>query len=136
MDETVETDAATMVRDFYAKLLNEKTFSQALAMMAPDFIVSSPPSLPWGGVHHGVDGFMTMVHHLMSLATLGDDGEMEFIEGGDQVVVRSKRGRLTSIASGTQVSTSIVEIVQVHAGKLVELDIYYKDPGAVAAIFS
>jgi uncharacterized protein len=136
MEETVETDAAIVVRDFYAKLLNEKTFSQALAMMAPDFVVSSPPGLPWGGTYHGVDGFMTMVRHLMSLASIGDEGDMEFIEAGDHVVGRSRTGRITSIADGAHVSTPIVEIVRVHAGKLVEMDIYYKDPGAVAAIFS
>jgi ketosteroid isomerase-like protein len=48
------------------------------------------------------------------------------------------RFRLTFIsrASGKSVQTRLVEIYTVRGGRIAELDVYYKDPSAVAALLA
>jgi uncharacterized protein len=35
-----------------------------MAMFAPDLVVHKPPFLPWGGTHHGRDGFTALFGRL------------------------------------------------------------------------
>jgi hypothetical protein len=58
---------------------------------------------------------------------------MQFFDAGDFVVVKAT-GRFTSHASGQSAVTELVELFTVRDGKLIDMDIYYKDPGAVAAL--
>jgi ketosteroid isomerase-like protein len=132
MTQTVTGEAMAVVRDFYAKFADRETFPQALALFDDDnFVMSSPPGLPWGGEYRGRNGFLKLAKHLTSLVTPGTEGELEFIDGGDWVIVRAVGGSFTSVASGESVHTPVIELWKVRDAKIVELDVYYKDPAAV-----
>jgi len=136
MSEVVDSDAMSVVRDFYAKLMDEATFAEALGLMDENIVVSSPPTLPWGGVYYGIDGFTTMVGGLLERVIPENGGAMEYIDGGDHVICRAKEGKFTGVASGESVRTAIVEMLEVKDGKIVAFDIYYKDPVVVTALAS
>jgi ketosteroid isomerase-like protein len=55
---------------------------------------------------------------------------------GDDVVAARFRLRFISRASGESVEMGLVEIYTVRDGRIAELDVYYKDPAAVAAILA
>jgi uncharacterized protein len=74
--------------------------------------------LPYSGEYHGPQGFFD----LLAKTTEG----VEFTLGPDpQCLWR---------ASGKSVEMRLVEVYTVRDGLIVKLDVYYKDPSAVAAL--
>jgi ketosteroid isomerase-like protein len=55
---------------------------------------------------------------------------------GDHAVAARFRLTFISRASGKSVQTRLVEIYTVRGGRIAELDVYYKDPSAVAALLA
>jgi ketosteroid isomerase-like protein len=133
MTEAVSKTAVDVVRDWYANLAAEETFPAALEALDETFVVHSPAELPWGGEYHGPDGFVELITTITSTVTLGMQGEMQLLDAGDKVIVTAM-GTFTSPSSGKTAVTPLVEVFQVRDGKLTDMDIYYKDPGAVSAV--
>jgi ketosteroid isomerase-like protein len=133
MSETVPTSDVAVVRGFYDKLSSEETFPEALALLDEDFVVHSPPGLPWGGEYRGQSGFIDLITRITNMLAIGNEVPMQFLDAGDLVVVKAT-GRYTSHATGKSAVTPIVELFTVRDGKLIDMDIYYKDPEAVFAL--
>jgi ketosteroid isomerase-like protein len=54
----------------------------------------------------------------------------------DDTVVSRFRLAFTARTSGESVEMDLVELYKVHDGLIVDLDVYYKDPSAVAALLT
>lgn len=133
MSDTTSTSGVTVVRTFYEKLGAEDTFPEALGLLHEDFVVHSPRALPWGGEYRGQEGFIDLLTRITSMLDVGNEVPMQFFDAGDCVVMKGM-GRFTSHSSGQSAVVQIVELFTVRDGKLVDMDIYYKDPGAVTAL--
>ena len=133
MGDTLPQEAVAVVREFYEKLLGEGTLPQALGLLHDDFVLHSPPGLPYGGEYHGPNGLMELRTRLRGMVSPGLIGELEFLDAGDRVVVHAT-GRFTSVASGQSAIMDVAELFTVRNGQIIDMDIYYKDPAAVAAL--
>jgi uncharacterized protein len=127
-------DAQTTVGRFMLAIVEER-FDDARGMLHDDFVVYEAGGLPYSGEYRGSQGFFEL------LATMNEGLELtlgptpQYLLADDTVAVRS-RLKFTGRASHQSVEMSLVEIYTVRDGLIVELDVYYKDPSAVAALLA
>jgi ketosteroid isomerase-like protein len=121
-----------VVRRFLDLILEGK-LEEALGCLHEDFVIRSPPELPYGGDHHGPAGFGELVAGLVAIAVPEQIGAPEIRDAGDCVVLRAP-SRFTSHTTGESVEITVVELYFVRDGQIVEMDVYYKDPAAVARL--
>lgn len=97
----------------------------ALGAIHPDCVVREAAGLPFGGHWKGPDGFGQL------LGTMAKDFEVvvegyELFDAGE-VVVGRLRATFRSQATGASVALSIVELYTIRDGRIVDVDVYYKD---------
>jgi hypothetical protein len=126
------TDRIAIVRGFLDLLLAGR-FDDAAQYLDADLVVRSPPALPYGGEDHGPTGLADYVERLFGFVGAEQLGEPELRDAGDCVVLRAG-SRFTAHATGRSADTVVTELYFVRDGRITEMDIYYKDPGAVAAL--
>jgi ketosteroid isomerase-like protein len=135
MSTTTAEGGLATVRRFY-DLVGEGRVEDATALMHDELVIHEPAELPFGGEYHGPAGFGDIMQRIVRLAEPEVPGPIEYFEtAGGPVVVRFT-GRFSSRRSGRSVDVEIVELFTVRDGKIVDLDIYYKTPGAVAALLA
>ena len=69
-----------------------------------------------------------------AVAELGSD-RVEVLDASNPIVVRLV-SRITSRRTGEAVVVDVVELYRVRDGRIAEMDIYYKTPSAVAALWA
>jgi ketosteroid isomerase-like protein len=119
----------------FSKALGEKDLDRACALLHHDLVVHEAGGLPYSGEYHGPQGFREL------LATM--DESLQLTAGpitrdclSDDTVVSRFRLTFTARTSGESVEMDLVELYKVHDGLIVDLDVYYKDPSAVAALLA
>jgi ketosteroid isomerase-like protein len=132
MDATATIGAGEIVRRFYT-LLGEGKVDEVLELLDDDAVVRESADLPYGGDYHGKTGFQELLARMMELVEPMNVTDIEYLEAGDKVVLRM-RARFTGRVSGRSAETDIVEVVTVRDGKLLETDVYYRDPSGVAGV--
>jgi hypothetical protein len=134
MDTTATTPTSETVLGFYG-LLAEGKVDDALSLLDDDALVHEPAALPYGGEYRGKPGFGRLLAAMGAAVQAENVGEIRRLEAGETVVLRM-RARFTGRASGQVAETDVAEVVTVRDGKILEIDVYYRDPGAVAAVAS
>lgn len=132
MDTTTTEGPLATVNRFY-ELIPAGRLDEVAALLHDDLVIREPAGLPYGGDYHGPAGFADIMGRIVAALEIGVAGPVDVREAGDCVLVRFV-GRFASRSSGASVETDIVELFTVHDSKITELDVYYKDPGAVAAL--
>jgi uncharacterized protein len=119
----------------FSKALGDKDLERACALLHDDLVVHEAGGLPYSGEYHGPQGFRDL------LARMNES--MELVPGPvtrdclpDDTVVSRFRLTFTARTSGESVEMGLVELYKVRDGLIVELDVYYKDPSAVAALLT
>jgi ketosteroid isomerase-like protein len=128
-----ETNVSTVRRFIAAAGADNR--DERRALMHDDFVVHQAGGLPFSGDYHGARGFFDLRTKMDELLTLAA-GPISFDPLGDDAVAARFRLTFTSRESGNSVEMGLVEIYTVRAGRIVELDVYYKDPAAVAALLA
>jgi ketosteroid isomerase-like protein len=125
-------DALAIVERFMTAIVEER-LDDARGLLHDEFVAYEAGGLPYSGEYHGPQGFFD----LLAKMTEGMDFTLgpapQCLLAGNSVAVRS-RVTFTSRASGNSVDMRLVEVYTVRDGLIVELDVYYKDPSAVAAL--
>lgn len=104
----------------------------ALALVHPDVVVDEPPELPFGGRFMGHDGFRLLVALIGEHANASWQGfEVSSTSTG---AVAWMELRFTGRRTGRSVVTTVVERYEVVDDLLHRVDVYYKDPRAVASL--
>jgi uncharacterized protein len=119
----------------FSKALGDKDLDRACALLHHDLIVHEAGGLPYGGEYHGPQGFrelMTKMNDCMELTA----GPVTRDALSDNTVVSRFRLAFTERTSGGGVEMDLVELYKVRDGLIVDLDVYYKDPAAVAALLA
>lgn len=103
-----------------------------LAIVAEDGVIDVPPSLPYGGLHLGHEGFREALAGFGAAWREVQTHDLVFAVAGDLVVALS---RMTAVAapSGRPVEMRIAETFRVVGGKIAEVQPYYFDTAALAA---
>lgn len=102
-------------------------------LLAEDFVIIEPQSLPYGGHHHGVDGYVALMDKIGALFELTFDPEGFHTLGGDLVVLRMNV-TFTVRSSGRSLRLPVVEFLTVHMGRIVRSEVFLFDTAALLAI--
>ncbi len=86
----------------------------------------------YSGDYVGAEGFSTPIAKILPVLDLTPSPEMQYLVDGDNVVIYY-RLTFTAHASGMSIEMSVAEVFTVRDGLITELDVYYKNPSAVAA---
>jgi ketosteroid isomerase-like protein len=104
----------------------------AQEFMHEGLVVHEPPGLPYTGDWSGRDGFATLLRRLNSLFSV-DLRAFHLVEAADRVVLCAD-AVFTCRATGRALPMPIVEVYRLEDGKIIDIDVFYKDPAAVAAL--
>lgn len=106
--------------------------SACAAMLDDANVFSEAASLPFGGDYVGVDGFRRMLGAVSrEFRVLLEPPE---IAGTDDWVAVVVHGTFTSRRTGRSMPVECVDIYRLRNGKIVRVDVHYKEPGALAEL--
>ena len=131
--DTAARSLAT-VRRFMAATGAERR-NERRSLLHDDFVVHEAGGLPFSGDYHGSQGFFELLDRMNDLLEL-KAGPITIDPLGNDAVAARFRLTFTSRASGKSVQMALVEIYTLRDGRIAELDVYYKDPAAVAALLA
>jgi ketosteroid isomerase-like protein len=134
MSATTEQGGMATVRRWRETLM-AGDLDAAAALMHEDCVVHAPAALPYGGEYRGAAELFAMMAHEHELFEASLVSPVEYLDGAEVVVIRFV-GRFEARSTGEFVDAAIVQLYYVRGGKLAELDVYYKDPAAVAALIA
>jgi ketosteroid isomerase-like protein len=117
------------------KAIVEERFDEARSLLHDEFVVHEAGGLPYSGEYRGAQGFFELLAKMNDGLELTLGPTPQYLVADDTVAVRS-RLKFTGRASGASVEMSLVEVYTVRDGLIVELDVYYKNPSAVAALLA
>lgn len=133
VSETAEATLTT-VREFIAAAGVEHQDTRR-RLLHDDFVVHEAGGLPFSGDYHGSRGFFELLDKINDVLKLtASPITVDLI--GDNAAAARFQLTFTSRASGRGVQMKLVEIYTVRDGQIAELDVYYKDPAAVAALLT
>ena len=92
-------------------------------VLAEDFVIIDPQSLPFGGHHHGVDGYITLMVKIGALFELAFEPEGFHAIGSGLVVLRMNV-MFTARNSGRKVRLPVVEFLIVQMGRLARSEVF------------
>jgi uncharacterized protein len=127
-------DALATVERFMNAIVEER-LDDARGVLHDEFVAYEAGGVPYSGEYHGPQGFFDLLAKMTEGMEFTPGPAPQCLLAGDSVAVRS-RVMFTSRASGKSVDMRLVEVYTVRDGLIVELDVYYKDPSAVAALLA
>ncbi|BCO39255.1 nuclear transport factor 2 family protein [Mycobacterium timonense] len=95
-------------------------------------VFSEAASLPFGGDYVGVEGFRRMLGAVSREFRVALDPPE--IAGTDDWVAVVVRGTFTSRRTGRSMPIECVDVYRLRNGKIVRVDVHYKEPGALAEL--
>jgi ketosteroid isomerase-like protein len=104
-------------------------------LLHEDFVVSSAGGLPFSGEYRGPRGFFDLMGKMNEVLDL-TPGPITLHPLGRDAVVASFRLTFTARSSGKYVEMDLVEIYTLRDELIIKLDVYYKDPSAVASLIA
>jgi ketosteroid isomerase-like protein len=130
----VSTEGLVTVRRF-SRALGDRDLTKVASLLHRDLIVHTAGGLPYSGDYYGPQGFLELFAAMTQVMELTPGPPCQ--QSLDEQTVASRfRLRFVARASGKQAEMDLVEIYQVSDGQIVDLDVYYKDPSAVAALLA
>jgi ketosteroid isomerase-like protein len=123
-----------IVRRFVAAAGAERLHERQ-SLMHDDFVVHEAGGLPFSGDYYGPQGFSELLDRMHDVLQL-EAGPVIIDALGEDAVASRFRLSFTARASGESVEMALVEIYTVRDERVAELDVYYKDPSAVAALLA
>ena len=109
--------------------------NERCSLLHDEFVVHEAGGLPFSGDYHGSQGFFELLDRMNDLLEL-NAGPITIDPLGNDAVAARFRLTFISRTSGKSMQMGLVEIYTVRDGRIAELDVYYKDPAAVAALLA
>jgi ketosteroid isomerase-like protein len=103
-------------------------------LVSPECVVHEPAELPYGGDYVGPEGLLEMFGAINQVLEFSVDGEPLLLEVGDGRVVVRMVAVFAARQSGRTTSFPIAEIYTISGGQIVDIDVFYKEPGAIRAL--
>ena len=116
--------------------VEERDVAGVLAAYDPEIVIRDAASLPYGGIHLGLQGAKQHVeraaqtwNHLQPEAARKMNGV--FLDAGDYVVVLWRLKGLEA-SSGRTLDSPVVSVYKMRDGKIIESQMFYSDTVAIA----
>jgi ketosteroid isomerase-like protein len=103
------------------------------ALLDDRVVVHTAKGLPYSGEYRSPEEFFALLSAMRELLVL-TPGPISHHTLTDEVVAAIFNLTFTARTSGDSVESRVVELYTVREGRIVDLDVYYKDPSAVAAL--
>jgi hypothetical protein len=129
MDLAADSELLTVVHDFVAAF-DEGRIADATAFIADDCEIFEAPSLPYGGVWKGKDGFVAVTAGILDTWEF-QGGEWENVSIGKSSVTLAGTQNMTSRATGRECHLGVVEIYYVRGSEIVGINVFYQDTVAI-----
>jgi hypothetical protein len=128
----MERLAATWAPDAMGKPATARSWAEVLD---PDVVLVEPQSLPYGGVHHGIDAFYEVQAGMRELWEQRIEGAEYWQCAPDRVTLRIVI-RWTARASGRSVVLPMIDLIQfgradVNGGKIIGVEAFIVDTAAL-----
>jgi ketosteroid isomerase-like protein len=121
--------SAELVGRFLAAATQER-WHELPALLQPDFEIVEPDSLPYGGTHAGVDGYVALMQQIGALFELRFEPGPIAAAGDDRVVLRMQVA-FTARTTGRSVTQRVVELFAVRDGRLARSEVFLEDTAAL-----
>jgi ketosteroid isomerase-like protein len=130
----VSQTSLDIVRRF-SEALHRKHMKEARAFLHDDVVVHEAGGLPYSGDYHGPQGFFDLLATMNETLELNPGHTSRDVLSDNTVVCRF-RLTFTARASGKNTEMSLIELYRISQGRIIELDVFYKNPSAVAALLT
>lgn len=127
-------DALAIVQRFGAAL-RERDLAEVRRLLHRDCVVDAAGGLPYSGRYHGARGFLDLFAAMTEVLWL-KPGPLCQQSLDEKTVVSRFRLEFTLRNSDRSIAMDLVEIYSVSDGQIIGLDVYYKDPSALAALLT
>lgn len=111
--------------------VEERDIAGVLAAYAPEIVIRDAESLPYGGIHHGLEGAKQHVegaaqtwNHLQPPAERKMDAV--FLDVEDYIIVLWRLKGLAA-SSGRKLDLPVVSVYKMRDGKILESQMFYSD---------
>jgi uncharacterized protein len=134
MMTSTEDCRATVVN--FVNAIVDQRLDDARTLLHDEFVIHAAGGVPYSGEYHGPEGLFQLLAKIFELLepTLGP---IQYLVDNDQEkVVLYYRPTFTARASGESVEMSVTEVFSVRDGLIAEVDVFYKNPSAVAALLT
>lgn len=116
--------------------MSTKEYESAGALFDPNIVIVEPDSVPYySGTHRGLDAVQRdLFGPMLSNYDLTVNEGTKAHDAGD-VILGALDLTFTSRATGVSLRHNVIELYTVTDGLITHVDVYYKDPAAMAAAF-
>jgi uncharacterized protein len=104
----------------------------ALSLLDDDFVIHAAGDVPYSGDYRGADGLSELITKFRS--STSRRARTCITSSTATNVGLHCRVALRSRASGKSIETGVTEVFSVRDGLIVDIDVYYKNPSAVASL--
>ena len=119
----------------FVTALVEERLDDARDLLHDELVVHEAGGLPFSGERAGPEGFLGLLGKFSEGLELALHPPIQYLVAGETVAMRS-RMTFTARRSGKSVEIGLVEIYTVRGGQILEIEVYYQDPSAVAALLA
>jgi ketosteroid isomerase-like protein len=127
---SVVTPTPVEVVERFLAAATEGRWHELPALLRDDFELIEPASLPYGGSHAGVDGYLALLRQIAALFELRFEPDSIAAAGDDTVVLRM-RVTFTARSTGRSVALRVVELLTVLDGRLARSEVFLEDTAAL-----
>ncbi|OCB08084.1 hypothetical protein A5644_07965 [Mycobacterium intracellulare subsp. yongonense] len=119
----------------FSVAVREGDFDEMGRLLDDDFVAHEAGGLPYSGDYRGLSGFRGLLETMNDAMTLSP-GPFTSEQLGESAVALRFSLTFTVRASGKSVTMNLIEVYTLRNEKIVDLDVYYKDPAAVTALLA
>jgi ketosteroid isomerase-like protein len=129
---SAEPPTPTELVERFLAAASQERWHELPALLQRDFELVEPASLPYGGTHRGVDGYVALLQRIGALFELRfEPGPVR--SAGDDTVVLRMRVTFTARSTGRSVALRVVELLTVRDGRLARSEVFLEDTAALLA---
>jgi ketosteroid isomerase-like protein len=110
-------------------------WSRLHEVLEDDFVILEPASLPYGGEHRGVHGYVALLRRIDELFALEFEPEDIRALDGSTVLLRM-RVNFTSRASGRARRLRVLELLTTRGGRVARSEVFISDTAALLALLA
>lgn len=127
------TESSVAIVQKFSTAVREGDFEAMGRLLHDDFVAHEAGGLPYSGDYRGLSGFRDLLAKMNDAMTL-NPGPFTSEPLGENAVALRFSLTFTARVSGHSVTMDLIEVYTLRDGKIVDLDVYYKDPAAVTAL--
>jgi uncharacterized protein len=119
----------------FSTAVREGDFDAMGRLLHDDFVAHEADGLPYSGDYRGLSGFRELLGKMNDALTLSP-GPFTSEPLGESAVALRFSLTFTARVSGKSVTMNLIEVYTLRDEKIVDLDVYYKDPAAVTDLLA